>query len=223
MFSQGSMNNSEMMEGGEKVVVIGDASVGKSSLILRYINNTFSESVKPTIGCDYYEKEVPVGANTVKLSIWDTAGQERFRGLSTSYYKKAKCVVVVYDTTRKNTFEKIDFWKEEIENFGEKDIVLILVGTKVDLQDKRAVLRDDGINYANKHKFAFFTEVSALENQNQGIQLLFEKVGELINEKLQHEAVSKTMGHGQGGNNPEGRGEVQAGSPPQKEEDGCKC
>ena len=193
MLSKDSVNNSDIIEGGEKVVVIGDASVGKSSMILRFVNNVFHENIKPTIGCDHYEKEIAVGTGKVNLSIWDTAGQERFRGLSSSYYKKAKCVIIVYDITRKSSFEKIDFWRDEIVNFAEPDIIIVLVGTKLDLQDRRTVLRDEGVNYANKYKFAFFTEVSAADNPNHGIETLMSKVAELIQEKLQVEGVSKTQ------------------------------
>lgn len=219
MLSKDSVNNSDVIEGGEKVVVIGDASVGKSSLILRFMNSVFAENIKPTIGCDHYEKEVAVGTAKVNLSIWDTAGQERFRGLSSSYYKKAKCVIIVYDITRKASFEKIDFWRDEIINFAEHDIIIVLVGTKLDLQDKRAVLRDEGVSYANKYKFAFFTEVSALDNANKGIEALMGKVAELIYEKLQTEGISRTQ-------KPNGKngGEVKVELEGEKKaESDCKC
>ena len=219
MLSKDSVNNSDLIEGGEKVVVIGDASVGKSSMIMRFINSTFSENIKPTIGCDHYEKELSVGSSKIKLSIWDTAGQERFRGLSSSYYKKAKCVIVMYDITRKSTFEKIEFWKDEIANFAEPDIITVLVGTKLDLQDKRAIIRDEAVNYSNKHKFAFFTEVSAVENQNQGIETLMNKVAELILEKLQQEAGSKTHANVER-NGGEQKVDLEADKKPDSD---CKC
>ena len=168
-----SVNGSEVIENGEKVVIIGDASVGKTSLILRYVNNTFSDNVKPTIGCDHYDKDVTVANQTVKLSIWDTAGQERFRGLSSSYYKKARCVIVVFDITKKSSFDKIDFWRDEIANYAEADVLVILVGNKVDLQDKRVILKEDATNYVNKHKFSLYMETSALENAEGQIEKLF--------------------------------------------------
>ncbi len=115
------------------MIVIGDTSVGKTSILLRYINNNFSENIKPTIGCDHYEKEIDLGSNKVKLSIWDTAGQERFRGLASSYYKRAKCVILVFDYTKKSSFEKLDFWKEEIANFADSNILVVVVGNKTDL------------------------------------------------------------------------------------------
>ena len=219
MASQNSEHDSEAMEGAEKLVVIGDASVGKTCLVTRFVTNIFTENVKPTIGCDHYDKEVVVNNSKVKLSIWDTAGQERFRGLSNSYYKKARCIVIIYDITRKSSFEKIKFWQEEITNFGENDPIRILVGTKLDLQAKRAVLRDDAVNYSNKHKFAYFTEVSSLDNQNNGIQNLFTKAAELILEKLAIEGNSKTNLHNP---NKENKDVTLVGGN-KKEEDGCKC
>ena len=224
MLSKDSVNNSDIIEGGEKIVVIGDASVGKSSMILRYINNTYSENVKPTIGCDHYEKELQVGtANSkVKLSIWDTAGQERFRGLSSSYYKKAKCVVIVYDITRKTSFEKIDFWRDEIVNFAEHDIIVVLVGTKVDLNDKRIVLRDEAVHYSNKYKFAYFTEVSSVDNSNNGIELLFAKIGELVLEKMQNDGNSRTLKNNDKVNGEHKEIQLKEGEEV-GEDKGCKC
>ena len=201
---------------GEKVVIIGDASVGKSSLVYRYMHNAWTDNLKPTIGCDHCEKDVTVNGQTVKLSIWDTAGLERFRGLSNSYYGKAKCIVIVYDISRRASFEKVEFWREEIANFADSNPVKILVGTKLDLQDKRAVLRDEGMNYANKHKLSFFIEVSALDNQGNGVQVLFDKVAELVLEMMHANAGSKTdlprpvRLPEDGGAKPEG-------------EEGCKC
>ena len=222
MLSKDSNNNSDIIEGGEKIVVIGDASVGKSSMILRYINNTYSENVKPTIGCDHYEKEVPVGNNKVKLSIWDTAGQERFRGLSSSYYKKARCVVIVYDITRKFSFEKIDFWREEIVNFAENDIIVVLVGTKVDLNDKRLVLQDEAVKYSDKYKFSYYTEVSSVENSNNGIELLFTKIAELVLEKLQTEGNSRTHKINDKSNGEHIEVQLKEGEVA-GEDNGCKC
>ena len=219
MTSQQSEHDSEAMEGAEKLVVIGDASVGKTCLVTRFVTNTFTENVKPTIGCDHFDKDVLVNTSKVRLSIWDTAGQERFRGLSNSYYKKARCIIIIYDITRKSSFEKIEFWREEITNFGENDPIKILVGTKLDLQDKRAVQRDDAVNYSNKHKFAYFTEVSSLDNQNNAIQELFKKAAELILEKVTNEANSNTNIDKPKKDNKN----VTLVGEDKKDEEGCKC
>jgi small GTP-binding protein len=216
-----SVNNSDMIENGEKVVIIGDASVGKTSLILRYVNNSFSDNVKPTIGCDHYDKDVSVNGSNVKLSIWDTAGQERFRGLSASYYKKARCVIVVFDITKKSTFDKIDFWRDEIANFADPDVLVFLVGNKVDLQDKRAVLKDDAMNYVKKHKFTLYMETSALENAEGQIEKLFSYVAERIQEKLKQEGTtSRTVGQKQGKDKDK---DFKLDEEKKEESGGCKC
>jgi small GTP-binding protein len=214
-----SVNNSDMIENGEKVVIIGDASVGKTSLILRYVNNSFSDNVKPTIGCDHYDKDVSANGANVKLSIWDTAGQERFRGLSASYYKKARCVIVVFDITKKSTFDKIDFWRDEIANFADPDVLVFLVGNKIDLQDKRAVLKDDAMNYVKKHNFALYMETSALENTEGQIEKLFTIVAERILEKVKQEGTtSRTIARGEKKDK-----EVKLDEGKKEEGDGCKC
>ena len=129
---------------GEKVVIIGDMGVGKSSIMIRLNQDKFSEDLKSTVGCDHYEKEFLVDNRTVKLSLWDTAGQERFRGLASSYYRKAKCVVVVYDITRRSSFDKIEMWKQEISNFTDEQVCVFLIGNKLDEAAKRSVLREEG-------------------------------------------------------------------------------
>ena len=212
-----SVQNSEVVESGEKIVIIGDASVGKTSIILRYVNNTFSDNIKPTIGCDHYEREIDLPNKTkVKLSIWDTAGQERFRGLSSSYYKKAKCVVLVYDITKKSTFEKLDFWRDEIVNFADEDILVVVVGNKTDMQEKRAVTLEEAEKYAQKHKY-FYLETSALENGDQHIQKVFEYVAANINKK-RDEVDAK---NGKSGERKDAN-EINL-EQDKKAEGGCKC
>ena len=178
-----SVENSEVIESGEKVVIIGDASVGKTSILLRYVNNTFSDNIKPTIGCDHYEKEVDIeGGQKIKLSIWDTAGQDRFRGLASSYYKRAKCVVLVFDITKKSSFEKLDFWRDEIMNFADENILVVVVGNKTDLMDKRTVMQEEIDAYVKKYEY-FYLETSALENGDGNIQKVFEYIAREINQK----------------------------------------
>ena len=212
-----SVNNSEVVESGEKIVIIGDASVGKTSIVLRYVNNTFSDNIKPTIGCDHYEKEIELPSKQkVKLSIWDTAGQERFRGLSSSYYKKAKCVVLVYDITKKASFDKLDFWRDEIMNFADEDILVVIVGNKTDMQEKRVVMMEEAEKYAQKHKY-YYLETSALENGDQHIQKVFEYVAANVNNRGEG-GVGGNKGSGARKDNNEIN--LEKGD---KNEGGCKC
>ena len=181
----------EVTKPGEKVVIIGDTSVGKTSIIVRYVKNTFSENFKPTIGCDNYKKEVDMGSvQQVMMLIWDTAGQERFRGLVSSYYNETKCVIIVYDITNKTSFENLNAWRDEINKFAEKDILVVMVGNKTDAQDKREVPRDEAEAFAQKHGYFHF-ETSALENGDQNIQQVFEYIAENINMKRENGDTGK--------------------------------
>ncbi len=110
--------------------MIGDAAVGKTSICKRYVNNEFTLENTPTIGCDNFEKTIQVNGTEVKLSIWDTAGQERFRGLASSYYKRAFCVIIVFDLANPESFEKLNYWKEEVDNFSDTKVLVIVIGNK---------------------------------------------------------------------------------------------
>lgn len=160
------------IENGYKVVVVGESGVGKSSILLRYINNTFSENIKNTIGVDNFEKQM---SEKITLSIWDTAGQERFRGLSSSYYKNAKCVILVYDITNKKSFERLDYFRDEIKNYANKGILIILIGNKSDMISKRTVNREEVDDYCRKLGL-FYIETSAFENEDGHIEKAFEYV-----------------------------------------------
>ena len=198
-------------------MIIGDASVGKTSIILRYINNSFSDSIKPTIGCDHYERDVEFGeGRKLKLSIWDTAGQERFRGLSTSYYKKAKCVVLVFDISKKSTYEKLEYWHDEIANFADEDVLIVVVGNKSDLVELRKVDADEIKRYIEKNNF-FYLETSALENSDQHIQKVFEHIAKTLSEKA---GISGRVVENE---NVGEKGEVTNLDGKKKDGDGCSC
>ena len=172
-----SEENSEMdQNSGEKIIVIGDSSVGKTSILNKYVSNKFSDNIKPTIGCDHYEKEVESEGKKVKLSIWDTAGQERFRGLAASYYKRAKCVVLVFDITKRESFERLDFWRDELMNFGDDGILVVVIGNKSDLKEQRSVTPDEIQTYVKKFGY-FYMETSALKNEDKNIEKVFDYIG----------------------------------------------
>ena len=135
-----------------KILLIGDAGVGKSSILLQFTDGFFNENLQSTIGVDFKIKTIetdgPDGTRKrVKATIWDTAGQERFRTLTSSYYRGAQGIILVYDVSRKDTFLGLENWLKEIEQFsmgGGRDIVKLLVGNKVDLpkQMKKATPKD---------------------------------------------------------------------------------
>ncbi|XP_064492337.1 ras-related protein Rab-18 isoform X2 [Pseudopipra pipra] len=116
-----------------KILIIGESGVGKSSLLLRFTDDTFDPELAATIGVDFKVKTISVDGNKAKLAIWDTAGQERFRTLTPSYYRGAQGVILVYDVTRRDTFVKLDNWLNELETYCTRnDIVKMLVGNKID-------------------------------------------------------------------------------------------
>ncbi|CAM8910428.1 unnamed protein product [Rhodiola kirilowii] len=164
-----------------KILLIGDSGVGKSSLLVSFISNN-ADQISPTIGVDFKIKQLTVGDKRLKLTIWDTAGQERFRTLTSSYYRGAQGIILVYDVTRRETFTNLsDVWAKEVELYStNQDCVKMLVGNKVDIDAERAVSRDEGIALA-KELGCLFLECSARtrENVEQCFQELALKIMEV--------------------------------------------
>eukprot|EP01115_Flamella_aegyptia_P004505 TRINITY_DN194_c0_g1_i2.p1 TRINITY_DN194_c0_g1~~TRINITY_DN194_c0_g1_i2.p1 ORF type:complete len:201 (-),score=32.16 TRINITY_DN194_c0_g1_i2:36-638(-) len=121
-----------------KLLIIGDADVGKSSLLLRYVDDTFQESFI-TLGVDFKQKKVQVSGKTVNLIIWDTAGQERFRTITSSFFRGADGVIITYDVTNKATYENVPNWLQEIDHYTEDTVYKVIVGNKKDNENERAV------------------------------------------------------------------------------------
>eukprot|EP01015_Nassula_variabilis_P006891 TRINITY_DN1523_c0_g1_i6.p1 TRINITY_DN1523_c0_g1~~TRINITY_DN1523_c0_g1_i6.p1 ORF type:complete len:205 (+),score=28.37 TRINITY_DN1523_c0_g1_i6:2-616(+) len=156
-----------------KILVIGNSSVGKSSLLLRFTENTFSESFLPTIGVDFKIKTYDVDDKTVKMQIWDTAGQDRFKTITSSYYKGSHGIIVVYDISNRGTFSDLQNWLEEIERHAGENISKILVGNKCDLEENRAVPYEEGKQYAEHHNMKFIeTSAKDAKNVDQAFVLL---------------------------------------------------
>ncbi|KAB1221176.1 Ras-related protein RABC2a [Morella rubra] len=157
-----------------KVLLIGDSGVGKSSLLVSFISNTV-EDLSPTIGVDFKIKLLAVGGKKLKLTIWDTAGQERFRTLTSSYYRGAQGIILVYDVTRRETFTNLsDVWTKEVELYStNQDSVKMLVGNKVDIDSERVVSREEGITLA-KGLGCLFLECSAKTREN--VEQCFEQL-----------------------------------------------
>ena len=131
-----------------KYVIVGDSGVGKTNILNRYIRNSFYLDGKSTIGIELETKIFKIQDKYIKLNIWDTAGQERFKSVTQAYYKGAKGAILVYDITRENTFNSIDAWFKEIKESAISDMNLILIGNKSDLEDKRKVSINAGIEKA---------------------------------------------------------------------------
>ena len=147
-----------------KVVFVGDQSVGKSSLIARYVYDTFDQGTSPTIGVDFMVKSIYSGGQTYKIHFWDTAGQERFKSLIPSYVKDCQIAILVYDLTNPESFSAIDTWFENIKQQRGEDIILGLIGNKLDLEG-REVSTKDGFKKAESIG-AMFQECSAKTGEN---------------------------------------------------------
>ena len=148
-----------------KLLLIGDLGVGKSSVILRYIEDYFSGTLMSSIGVDFKTKQIEINDRLIKMQIWDTAGHERFRSITTSYYKSAHAIIVLYDITDSNSFEHIKNWMADIDKFAKQGVLKLLIGNKIDLNENRKVTKEAGQALANKYGINFF-EVSAKDNIN---------------------------------------------------------
>ena len=157
-----------------KILTLGDTSVGKSSIVLRFTEEKFDDNQFSTIGIDFKTKYIKRGDSSVKVLIWDTAGQEKFQNIARQYYKGANGVLLIYDIGNRKSFQRIDFWLKELkDNNRLEELFICLVGNKIDMEDKREITREEGEQYAKDNNIIFF-EVSA--KTGNGINLLFDKV-----------------------------------------------
>ncbi len=144
-----------------KIKMVGDSGVGKTSIIMRYAEGTFSDTTAPTIGVDYKNAMITIGGKKIKLVIWDTAGQERYRTLTSAYYKGTNALCVVFDVSSRESFESLDKWlKEFYDNAGEGDAVqMMLIANKIDLAERK-VTGEEAEAYAKKNMM-LYVETSA--------------------------------------------------------------
>jgi len=148
-----------------KLVLIGDSGVGKSCLLLRFADDTYTESHISTIGVDFKIRTIQLDGKTIKLQIWDTAGQERFRTITSSYYRGAHGIIVVYDTTDSDTFEHVKTWLHEIDRYASENVNKLLVGNKSDLTSKRQVETEAAKEFSTSVSIPFL-ETSAKNATN---------------------------------------------------------
>ncbi|OMO96769.1 Small GTPase superfamily [Corchorus capsularis] len=145
-----------------KAVLIGDSAVGKSNLLSRFATDEFRLDSKPTIGVEFAYRNVKIGDKIIKAQIWDTAGQERFRAITSSYYRGALGALLVYDITRRATFTNVKKWMHELREYGNLDMVVVLVGNKSDLGQSREVSEEEGRNLAETEGIRFGTLLTQL-------------------------------------------------------------
>lgn len=167
-----------------KVVLIGDSAVGKSQILARFARNEFSLDSKATIGVEFQTRTLVIQHKSVKAQIWDTAGQERYRAVTSAYYRGAVGAMLVYDITKRQTFDHIPRWLEELRAHADKNIVIILIGNKTDLEDQRVVPTEDAKEFAQKEGL-FFLETSALEatNVDTAFTTVLTEIFNIVNKK----------------------------------------
>ena len=134
-----------------KIVLIGDSSVGKTNILSRYIKGEYNEHSRSTLGVEFATKVIHILEQNFKLQIWDTAGQERYKAVTSSFYKNATGALVVFDITKKSSFNKVDLWIQELKEVAGDDIHIILVGNKIDLIEERKISSEDAYEKAVKY------------------------------------------------------------------------
>ena len=154
-----------------KIIFLGDQYVGKSSILNRFYQDKFEPDYQATIGLDFHSKNVAINGTSVRLLLYDTAGQEKFKSLIPMYIRDANIIIVVYDITSKDSFLHTEHWVNETKDLKREDAIFVLVGNKIDLEDKRVLQTKEAEDYASAKGFLFY-EVSA--KTGQGIQELFE-------------------------------------------------
>jgi len=170
-----------------KIVLIGDSAVGKSNLLARYARNEFYPNSKSTIGVEFQTQTMEIDGKEIKAQIWDTAGQERFRAVTSAYYRGAVGALVVYDISRRQTFDNITRWLDELHTHSDMNVVTVIVGNKTDLMDAREISKEEGAALAEAQNL-YFVETSALDSTN--VQLAFQTVVKEIYNILSRKVLS---------------------------------
>ncbi|KAK1165365.1 ras-related protein Rab-3B-like [Huso huso] len=164
-----------------KLLIIGNSSVGKTSFLFRYADDSFSNSFVSTVGIDFKVKTVYRNDKRVKLQIWDTAGQERYRTITTAYYRGAMGFILMYDICNEESFNAVQDWATQIKTYSWDNAQVILVGNKCDMEDERLVPAEKGRSLADQLGFEYF-EASARENIN--VKQVFERLVDIICVKM---------------------------------------
>lgn len=163
-----------------KLLLVGDSGVGKSCLLLRFVEDKFNPSFITTIGIDFKIRTIESKGKKIKLQVWDTAGQERFRTITTAYYRGAMGIVLIYDVTDARTFENVENWFQTVTQHANDDAQIFLVGNKLDDEENRQVSREQGQQVAQRLNIPFL-EASAKTNDN--VESIFYELAGIIQDK----------------------------------------
>lgn len=192
-----------------KIVLIGDSGVGKSNLLSRFTRDEFNLELRSTIGVEFATRTLEIDGKRVKAQIWDTAGQERYRAITSAYYRGAVGALIVYDISKSESYESISRWLKELKEHADLNIIIELVGNKLDLDHLRAIPTEEAKNFANENGL-LFTETSALSSDN--VDLSFHQLLKNI-----YEMISKHQMEDFNGNKRENKGPTISLTPTPKE------
>lgn len=179
-----------------KILTLGETEVGKTSIVLRYSDDKFQDSKIATIGIDFKIKIIKKGKEKIKVSIYDTAGQERFQNIVKHYYRGANGVLLIYDITKRKTFEKLNFWINDLKENSDDNLFVYLIGNKNDLEENREVSYKEASEFAKEKNFPYI-EVSAKTGNN--IHKLFDEAIKgalakmLDNEKKENSIINDSI------------------------------
>ena len=179
-----------------QLLVIGDAAVGKTSILSRFAQDKFSPQYLATLGIDFFTKDVMIDKEIIHIKIWDTAGEERYRSLTKGFFKNGEGIIIVYDVTNRNSFESLKFWIDSIENnnnLENKKMPAVILGNKIDISD-RQVNENEAEEFAKSRNYKYF-EVSAKSGNgvDESIKYLIKKVIEVADDdKKLHKSIKIT-------------------------------
>ena len=168
-----------------KIIVVGNTNVGKTNIMSKYLKNQFNPELKNTIGVEFGSKTFNIEGYSIKAEIWDTAGQERYKAITRAYYKGANGAFIVYDITDNDSFDSLDNWVSEVSSIANKKIIIIIIGNKSDLEDKRKITKEQGRLKACSLQAAFL-ETSALSGDNidKAFEIMMNEMYKKYNETL---------------------------------------
>ncbi|ORX89607.1 hypothetical protein K493DRAFT_149236, partial [Basidiobolus meristosporus CBS 931.73] len=164
-----------------KLLLIGDSGVGKSCLLLRFCDDSFTPSFITTIGIDFKIRTIDLDGKRIKLQIWDTAGQERFRTITTAYYRGAMGIIVVFDVTDERSFNNVHNWIKNVEQHANKGVSKILIGNKCDMEDKKVVMQQQGSDLADGYGIQY---IEASAKSKAGVEEAFFSLAREIKKKM---------------------------------------
>ena len=206
-----------------KYIIIGDPSVGKSNLLMKFAHNKFTDEYQATIGVEFGAKNITFDNQIYRIQIWDTAGQENFRSITRAYYKNSVCALVVYDISSRDSFNNVSTWIEDCKNQSPKTIFMVLVGNKSDLEDKRQVSKEEGQELADKYGIQFY-ETSAKTGDN--VDAIFYNSADEIAKKIDenyYDLENDTCGIKQGINRQNHNPQLNLGEGNKRKDGGGCC